>query len=145
MRLIEIPRDGSLSSPIDADELVRSVIDAMREVYCKFGFIRPWTGYIAVRNDAPVGTCAFKSPPADGRVEIAYFTFPGHEGQGIATAMARELLHIARRQDDRLTVFAQTLPEENASTAILRKLGFQLLGPVEHPDDGTVWKWELGH
>jgi hypothetical protein len=40
-------------------------------------------------------------------------------------------------------VFAQTLPEENASTAILKKLGFTLVGSVQHPDDGTVWEWEL--
>ena len=43
-----------------------------------------------------------------------------------------------------MTVFAQTLPEESASTSILRKLGFRLLGRVEHPEDGPVWEWELG-
>jgi len=35
------------------------------------------------------------------------------------------------------------VPEENASTRILRRLGLQLLGPVEDPEDGTVWRWVL--
>lgn len=39
--------------------------------------------------------------------------------------------------------FSQTLPEENASTSILKKLGFRLVGTVEHPEDGPVWEWEL--
>ena len=63
--------------------------------------------------------------------------------KGIATTLARELLKIAQAADNRLSVFAQTLPEENASTSILRKLGFRMTGTVEHPDDGHVWQWEL--
>ena len=90
-----------------------------------------------------MGACGFKSSPVAGRVEIAYGTFPGHEGRGFATTMARELVQISRQEDTSLTVTAQTLPEENASTSILKKLGFTLVGPVEHPEDGTVWEWEL--
>lgn len=143
MRLIEISQHASVSGTGDADEPIRSVIEAMRQVYRRSGFQPPWTGYLAVRDTKLVGTCAFKSPPINGRVEIAYFTFPGYEGQGLATAMASALVDIARHEDDRVIVFAQTLPEENASAAILRKLGFQLLGSVEHPEDGIVWEWEL--
>lgn len=56
--------------------------------------------------------------------------------------MARELVCMARQADPDLTVFAQTLPEEDASTAILRKLGFTLVGLVNQPEDGPVWEWE---
>lgn len=129
--------------PDGVDDVVRSVVEAVRGMYSTNGFMPPWTAYVAVRESTPVGTCAFKSPPIDGRVEIAYFTFPGNERQGIATAMANELVQMARRHDAGLTVFAQTLPESNASTAILKKLGFQLLGTVQHPEDGAVWEWEL--
>ncbi len=38
---------------------------------------------------------------------------------------------------------AQTLPEKNASTRILEKLGFSFMGPVQHPEDGEVWEWRL--
>jgi RimJ/RimL family protein N-acetyltransferase len=99
--------------------------------------------HIAVENDVPLGTCAFKSPPVDNRVEIAYGTLPGCEGNGVATAMATELVRIAWQEKAGLTIFAQTLPEENASTAILKKLGFRPVGTVEHPADGLVWEWEL--
>src|SRR5438105_2667151 len=51
-------------------------------------------GYLVVEGESQqlVGTCSFKAPPADGEIEIAYYTFSGFEGRGIATAMARFLL-----------------------------------------------------
>ena len=56
--------------------------------------------------------------------------------------MASALVDIAAQSGPGLLVKAQTLPEESASTAVLRKLDFELLGPVEHPEDGTVWEWQ---
>src|SRR3712207_7923797 len=41
------------------------------------------------------GTCGFKSRPRDGRVEIAYFTFPEHQRKGIGRQMAAALVEIA--------------------------------------------------
>ena len=143
MKLIEIGQAGQLPEAIKLDDHLRMVVEMTMQHFEKVGFVPPWVGYIAVQNDVPVGTCAFKSPPVDGRVEIAYGTMPGFEGKGIATAMANELLRIARQEEAGLTVFAQTLPEENASTAILKKLGFRLVGTVKHPQDGPVWEWEL--
>lgn len=52
-------------------------------------------------------------------------------------------MKIAQATDKGLTMIAQTLPEENASTSILKKLGFSMIGTVEHPDNGLVWEWEL--
>lgn len=46
-----------------------------------------WGGYIILDETTGevIGSCAFKAPPtAQGTVEIAYFTFPGFEGQGYA-------------------------------------------------------------
>lgn len=37
---------------------------------------------------------------------------------------------------------AHTLPERNASTRVLEKCGFTLVGEVVDPDDGVVWRWE---
>jgi ribosomal-protein-alanine N-acetyltransferase len=100
----------------------------------------PWVGYLAERNGTFVGTCAYKTPPDAHGVEIAYHTFPGFEGQGIATAMAAELVEIAAREGIS-PVRAQTLPEPGASTRILTKLGFTHVGSVRHPEDGEVWEW----
>jgi RimJ/RimL family protein N-acetyltransferase len=76
-------------------------------------------------------------------VEIAYFTAPEFEGHGHATQTARALIAIAQQADPALLIAAQTLPEENASTTILRKLGFRLLGSIHHPEDGEIWEWRL--
>ena len=143
MKLIEIGETGKLPDEIALDDYLRPIVEATVGNYRNVGFVRPWVSYVAVKEGVLVGACGFKSLPVIGRVEIAYGTMPGHEGRGIATAMARELVRISRQEDASLTVIAQTLPEENASTSILKKLGFTLTGPVEHPEDGTVWEWEL--
>ena len=112
------------------------------ELYESVGFEQPWVGYLALDGSIPVGTCAFKSPPCDGRAEIAYATFTGFEGRGFATAMAAELLALARRHDPTVIVTAQTLPQRNASHRVLEKLGFSHVATLEHPEDGTVWEWQ---
>jgi RimJ/RimL family protein N-acetyltransferase len=143
LQLSPIGQDGTTAAPLALDDDLRMIVAMTVRHFEQVGFVPPWIGYVALENSAPVGTCAFKSPPVDGRVEIAYATLPGLEGRGIATAMATELVRIARQTSSNMTIFAQTLPEENASTAILRKLGFRLLGLVEHPEDGVVWEWAL--
>jgi ribosomal-protein-alanine N-acetyltransferase len=103
-----------------------------------------WGGYLAADEETGrvVGTCGFKHGPEDnGRVEIAYFTFPGNEGKGYATAMALELLHMALGSHDVREVIAHTLPQPNASTRILEKIGLRCTGPVEDPEDGSIWRW----
>ncbi|MCA9071026.1 MAG: GNAT family N-acetyltransferase [Planctomycetaceae bacterium] len=141
MKWIEIPLNGQPLLTDFGGGFLQAGIEATQAWYQQVGFQPPWVGYIAVENESPRGLCAFKTAPNQGRVEIAYGTVPGCENQGVATAMARRLLEIAEETDPDIVVFAQTLPEENASTTILKKLGFVLSGPVEHPEDGTVWEW----
>ena len=143
MKLIEIVETGNLPKGIVADDFLQAVIEATVAHYQRVGFVLPWIGFIGVDDNVPVGVCGFKGPPTVGRVEIAYAAAPGHEGKGVATALARELVKIAQANNDTLTVFAQTLPEENASTSILKKLGFVMTRTVDHPEDGSVWEWEL--
>lgn len=143
MKLIEIGETGELAEEIIVDDFLREVIEATVAHYQRTGFVPPWIGYVGLNDGVPVGVCGYKSQPIDGRVEIAYGTAPGHEGKGVATVLATELVQIARGEDASLTVFAQTLPEENASTSILKKLGFQMMRTVDHPEDGLVWEWEL--
>ena len=125
------------------DDFLRAVIDATVTHYQRVGFVPPWIGYVGIDGGGVVGVCGFKGAPKDERVEIAYGTAPGHEGKGIATKLASELVKIAQSTSPELTVFAQTLPEMNASTSILKKLGFRMTCSVDHPEDGLVWEWEL--
>jgi RimJ/RimL family protein N-acetyltransferase len=142
--LVSIDRDGAPRGyegplPEGAPEVLR----ATAALYESVGFAEPWIGYLAVADGGPIGTCGFKSPPRQGRVEIAYFTFPTFEGRGFATAMASELIAVAARQDPSVQVAAQTLPERSASHRILEKLGFRHVATLDHPEDGTVWEWQL--
>ena len=138
--------ESSLSLPVGvdppSDEL--GVIAATRELYGKRGFRLPWVCYLGVLGAKCVGTCGFTGPPKDGEVEIAYFTFPGNEGRGVATSMARSLVEIALgAESPGLRVVAYTLPEKGASTCILEKVGLKYVGDIEHEEDGRVWKWAL--
>ena len=144
LKLIAITQDGTLATPVESlSGLASQVVDATTQLYSAVGYEPPWIGYLAVENDSCVGSCAFKSPPKNNRVEIAYFTFPGQESRGVATQMASALIRIATNKTPAVIVAAQTLPEENASTSILKKLKFSFIGCVEHPEDGLVWEWQL--
>ena len=144
MELIAITENGDLAKPMPSMPVMAAeVVEATTQLYGSVGYEPPWTGYLAFEDDTCVGACGFKSPPQNNRVEIAYFTFPGHESRGMATQMASELIRLAREKMPALTVAAQTLPEENASTSVLKKLRFRLVGALEHPEDGRVWEWQL--
>jgi GNAT superfamily N-acetyltransferase len=144
LELVAITAAGELAKPVECDSpWAATIVEATVKLYRAVGYEPPWVGYLAFENDSCVGTCGFKSPPQDNRVEIAYFTFPEHESRGIARRMASELIRLALVQMPGVTVAAQTLPEESASTSILKKLNFRLVGSVEHPEDGLVWEWQL--
>ena len=110
------------------------------------GASRPWIGYLALEGPMQrvVGTCGFKGgPDLDGAVEIAYFTFAGEEGRGVAAAMAAALVHVASAGGPEVAIVrAHTLPERNASCRVLEKVGFAQAGSVVDPEDGPVWRWE---
>ena len=142
--LIPIGRDGTpVGYSGELTDVAREVVHATVGLYETAGFTEPWIGYFAVRGSTLVGTCAFKSPPSDGRVEIAYCTFPEFEGQGVATSMARQIVALAESRAPESVVAAQTLPEPNASHRILEKIGFRHVSTLDHPDDGEVWEWHL--
>lgn len=144
MELIGITRRGRPAVALDGlCDITRQVLEATADMYHGAHYKSPWIGYLAVDDGKCVGTCAFKTPPRENQVEIAFFTYPEHEGRGIATRMAEHLVHIARTHVPTIVISAQTLPVENASGAVLRKLGFTVAGEIEHPFDGRVWEWKL--
>jgi RimJ/RimL family protein N-acetyltransferase len=102
-------------------------------------------GFALVDREANlvVGNCAFVGPPNEaGEVEIAYAVVPAFEGRGHATQAAEAMTEFALADDRVNTVVAHTLPEENASTNILKKNGFTFAREFDHPEDGTIWRWQ---
>jgi ribosomal-protein-alanine N-acetyltransferase len=125
-----------------SQEVAKSSLDFMRT----FSLETPpeWFGYLVVEGESQqtVGVCSFKGPPIDGALEIAYYTFPGFEGRGIGTEMARFLVERARQLPKVKRVIAYTAAENNASTHILEKLGFTFTGE-ERDETVTVWRWAI--
>jgi RimJ/RimL family protein N-acetyltransferase len=126
-------------------DLLRTVGQQTVALLQRTGATTPWTGYLAVDREQGIiiGTCAFTAPPdVEGVIEIAYFTFPAFEGRGYATAMGAGLVELAEGATGIRKVRAHTLPERNASTRILEKLGFDRTGAAVDPEVGQVWRWE---
>jgi|CXWL01.1.fsa_nt_gi RimJ/RimL family protein N-acetyltransferase len=116
MKLLPILEDGVVDSlDIDKSEIVESVLEATVATYRREGFAPPWTGYLALEAGKCVGACGFTGPPKGGEVEVAYFTFPGNEGTGVASRMATELVRIGQDPDNGLeSICAHTLPGEGS-------------------------------
>jgi RimJ/RimL family protein N-acetyltransferase len=140
------PEEFAAEHGIVLHEVAQSVAQASLEFMRTFPYETPpeWFGYFAVESETQrmVGGCSFKGPAVEGAVEIAYYSFPGFEGQGIATAMAQFLIERARLLQDVTRVIAHTLREPNASARVLEKVGMRFAG--EAVDDGTpAWRWEI--
>jgi ribosomal-protein-alanine N-acetyltransferase len=143
-RLIACDADGRPDEPVA--ELPSAIAEACKgcsDLYKRLGYRPPWVSYIALYSDAAVGSGAFVGPPVEGRVEIAYFTLPEHEGNGFATLTAQGLIAIAQECQPKVEIFAKTTPEANASTAILTKLGFEFVGTTIDHEIGEAWAWLL--
>lgn len=143
-RLIGIEETGELSEP--APNLPPDILDichATAAHYAHIGYEPPWIGYVALEGERAVGSGALIAHRAERRVELAYFTLAALEGRGYATRTAIELIRVARAADPEAALFAKTAPEENASTKILRRLGFEHAGIVRDDDIGEAWAWSL--
>src|ERR1700752_3381102 len=111
---------GICSNGGEIEDTIMSAAKATLALYERNHARAPWIGYFAKENGRVLGICSFIGLPKDGVAEIAYFTFPAYEGRGIATAMTGLLLGVARGDSELHALIAHTLPEENASTRILR-------------------------
>ena len=142
-RLAPIGRDGL---PLDVEGLPADVLDFSRQMaglYDDLGFQPPWIGYLALDGDEAVGGGAFVGPPQDGRVEIAYFIRPEHQGRGLARQTAAALVAIARQAHQGIAIWAKTAPAPGPSASILEALGFERDGVVQDHEIGDAWAWLL--
>ncbi len=127
--------------------IVKDIARQSRRLFEHRGEAARWGAYLAADGDSKqiVGVCGFAgSPSPHGDVEIAYSTFEPYEGRGYATDMGRSLLAAARSAPEVRCVLAHTLPQETASTTILRKLGMHLDGEVNAPGLEAVMNYERG-
>jgi hypothetical protein len=119
-------------------EVAEQIVEATLELYKRKGFIPPWTGYLAEKDRQIVGICGFCGLPQNGEAELAYFTFPGNENKGIATQMAAALILESRRTASGEIFISHTDTRGRAIDYDSQKPGFECLGIIEHPDDGSI-------
>ncbi|MDJ0688239.1 MAG: GNAT family N-acetyltransferase [Xenococcaceae cyanobacterium MO_188.B32] len=112
----------------------------------KKGTISPrWLTHMLIVNEPRimVGIVGYKGNPDDrGVVEIGYSIAASYQGKGLATQAARILLDRAFATGQVKVVRAHTLPKENPSTSVLKKVGMTFVGEFEDEEDGKVWRWE---
>jgi len=110
--------------------------------------VDPWLlGFALVERSSgtEIGSCGFKGPPdTQGMVEIAYGVEPAYQNNGYATEAAGALVAYAFSSGLVRVVRAHTYGEANASARVLAKCHFHLVGQVIDPEDGLVWRWEIG-
>ena len=130
MELLPIYEDENANEAFRNNPDCRDILQMTLDFYKRVGFNEPWICYFASLGGEIVGSAGIKGKPRDGKIEIAYGTLPRHEGKGVATEICRQLVHLSLRTDPSVRITARTLPEENASARVLRKNGFEWLGPV---------------
>ena len=136
------PAEGWLEFPA-AREAMRPAYEHLKRHPSVIGW---WTYLFVHRGDAKlIGLGGFKGAPnVEGVVEIGYALAPAYRGRGLASEAARGMLAYAFSHPEVRGVVAHTLPEKNASTRVLERVGFVHVGTVHDPDDGEVWRWSLG-
>ena len=138
---------GEEKTKLILDDHSKRVFNKIQAMYNKNGFSNPWIGYFAMIDHEIVGSCGFKNQPQnDKKVEIAYATFPKHEGKGYASEMCRLLINVALSCDESIVLTAETLKNNFASHRILQKNAFVLLDKIaKDPVHGELMVWEYSH
>lgn len=119
----------------------QQLLEIYDEYYPRMGFDSPWVAYLVIMDGEVAGTGSFTGAPQDGVVEVAFWTFNGFEGQGVASFVCAHLVDIALAEDPSVVITAKTAPGTNASTRILEKNGFVYRQPVPDDEIGEAWLW----
>jgi RimJ/RimL family protein N-acetyltransferase len=104
-----------------------------------------WTYFPIYKQDNKlIGSGGYKGKPTtDGTVELGYEIATEYRNRGLATEMTKGLIENAFRDDRVTSIIAHTLGQDNPSTKVLQKCGFEKVEEINDPDDGLIWKWEV--
>jgi [ribosomal protein S5]-alanine N-acetyltransferase len=133
-RLLQVELPAEFPTPDDLAGFLPIQLHRMEERPDR----REWMARLMVTNlgETAVGHCGFHGPPdVIGRAEIGYTVFEGHRGKGFAKEAARALVSWAFAQGER-EVYASVSPDNTASLAVVKALGFTQVGTQEDEIDG---------
>jgi len=107
---------------------------------------KDWWTYFSIhkQDNKLIGSGGYKGKPTSkGTVELGYEIAPDYRCRGLATEMTKGLIENAFKDQRVKSILAHTLGQENPSTRVLQKCGFEKIEEINDPDDGLLWKWEL--
>ena len=78
-----------------------------------------------------IGHCGIR-PINDGRIEILYAYTPDVWGKGYATEAGKAVIAYAKEHFNLKEVIAMSYPQNKASIAVIKKMGFENIGQEEH-------------
>jgi RimJ/RimL family protein N-acetyltransferase len=91
-----------------------------------------------------VGSAGFHSPPDEtGMIEIGLEVVPAYRGRGLAQEMLHGMWQWVVDQPGVVTLRYTVSPDNAASQAIIRKLGFEFRGQQIDEEDGPEDIFEL--
>ncbi len=92
---------------------------------------------------AAVGRAGFHAAPNDGVLEVGYAVDPAYRRHGYARAALGVLVARARTAPGVARVLASASPDNAASLALLRSVGFEQVGEQWDDEDGLEWVFAL--
>ncbi|MBF4425704.1 GNAT family N-acetyltransferase [Vibrio anguillarum] len=143
---LKMLRDGQselkyMIDGIPANHVLERSLNHYRDLICEV-----WSlPYFIKSNDQLIGSCGFKNPPFNYRVEIGYNVSFGAQGKGIATFAVNKLCQIAFESGLVKVVFALISSENSASLNVVRKNGFIYKNIAVDSDGELLECWELNN
>jgi RimJ/RimL family protein N-acetyltransferase len=106
--------------------------------------VAPWLVRLIVERATGrvVGDVGLHDAPIDGMVEIGYSVRPEQRRRGIALEAAAGLFSWAAGRPGVTTFRASISPDNDASLAVVRRLGFTEVGDQWDDEDGLELIWE---
>ncbi|MAT89107.1 MAG: GNAT family N-acetyltransferase [Flavobacteriaceae bacterium] len=131
---------------------MRTTLEECRELitnvwhpdYEKYGYGR--FAVIYKKDHKIIGFNGIKFLPEIGKADLGFRFLPEYWGQGIATESSRAILAFAFKEIGLEEVIAFVEPANPASSAVLKKLGFQQTKTAPYPgeeDNGDIFWYTL--
>jgi len=124
-------REGVDSGPRSPDQ-VRQILDAQIEHWTRESF--GWWWWRERESGRLVGEAGLQRTTVDGSpaVEVGWTILPEHWGKGLASEAAAAALRYGFVRAGLKEIVALTLPANERSLAVMRKLGMEPRGEVTH-------------